>query len=56
MNPTYDFHDRVAVEVGARGRAMFSRLFPLKPYSSVLSHAFNGHSYRPVLGATSRLQ
>jgi hypothetical protein len=25
-------------------------------YSSVLSHTFNGHSYRPVLGATSRLQ
>ena len=37
MNPTYDFHDRVAVEVGARGRAMFSSS-SLKPYSSVLSH------------------
>jgi hypothetical protein len=25
-------------------------------YSCVLSHTFNGHSYRPVLGAASRLQ
>ena len=49
-------HAVVGIEVGEQEGEQGSLSYPLKPYSAVLSHTFNGRSYRPVLGAPSSLQ